>query len=69
MKGKGLQPSTMAQSNLTSLKDVGSGAEGKMVATQLWNTLGVQRDAQGNLHVVEIDGDAPATTTEGLPNE
>lgn len=70
MKGKGLQPRTMAQANLTKVKHVGSGATGMSIATELWSTLAVQYDAQGNAHLVETDGSAPAATTvEGLPNE
>ena len=66
---KATQPRTMAQANATTQKRAG-GAVAVRVPEELWNTLSVQRDANGNLRVVESDGtSAPATTTEGLPNE
>jgi hypothetical protein len=42
-----------------------------LVATDLWNTLGVQTDANGQMRIVEGDGNGESTlpTTEGLPNE
>jgi hypothetical protein len=40
------------------------------VPEELWSTLAVERDDNGNLRVVETDGThAPAAKTEGLPNE
>jgi len=62
------QPKTMAQSDATLFRTK-SGGTSVRVATDLWSTLRVQRDAQGNVHLVESEGDKPATTAEGLPNE
>lgn len=65
------QPRTMAQSNAAKLRSTGTGAEGQMVASDLWNTLGVQTDANGQMRIVEADGNGESApkTTEGLPNE
>ena len=64
------QPKTMAQSNATKLVDAASGAEGILIASDLWPTMYVQTDANGNKHVVETEnGVAPTTTMEGAPNE
>jgi len=64
------QPRTMAQANDMRLKSATTGAEGIRVATELWPTLYVQTDANGNKRIVDGEGDAvPAATTEGLPNE
>jgi hypothetical protein len=65
------QPRTMAQSNAAKLRSSATGAQGQLVATDLWNTLGVQTDAKGQMRIVEGDGNGESTlqTTEGLPNE
>ncbi|MCC8362997.1 hypothetical protein LK996_07900 [Lysobacter sp. A6] len=63
------QPRTMADANSMRLKST-TGAEGVRVATELWPTLYVQTDANGNKRIVDGEGDSvPAATTEGLPNE
>ena len=63
------QPKTMAQGNASKFRTT-SGAEGYLVPTDLWPTLYAQTDANGNVRVVDGEGDAvPAATTEGLPNE
>jgi hypothetical protein len=54
------QPKTMAQANATKAQ-LPNGAGGAMRApTELRNHLGVQRDAQGNLHQVESSNGAQA---------
>jgi hypothetical protein len=65
------QPRTMMQSDAAKLRSASTGAQGQLVATDLWNTLSVQTDANGKLQIVESDGvvsEAPKAT-EGLPNE
>ena len=62
------QPKTMAQADATLFRTK-SGGTAVRVPTELWSTLGVARDANGNVQMTESDGEAPATTTEGLPNE
>ncbi|WP_036168631.1 hypothetical protein [Noviluteimonas dokdonensis] len=66
---KATQPRTMSQANATQVRKPG-GAVAVRVPEELWSTMAVQRDANGNLRVIETDGTAaPAATTEGLPNE
>jgi len=63
------QPKTMAQSNAATLRS-GTVARGQLVATDLWNTLSVQTDADGKQRIVESNGlldEAPKA--EALPNE
>jgi hypothetical protein len=64
------QPRTMAEAAATVVR-LDNGATSVMVPTELWNSLSVQKDANGNLQVRESDGNsAPvSTTTEGLENE
>jgi hypothetical protein len=71
MKHAPAQPRTMAQSDAAKIKHTGTGSQGQMVATELWSQMEVRTDAEGNVHVIETDGDASsaATATEGLPNE
>jgi hypothetical protein len=62
-------PRTMAQASGT-LRQTPSGGKAISVPTELWNTLSVQKQADGTLRMVESDGTAPANAkTEGLPNE
>ena len=63
------QPKTMAQAGAMKLQSA-TGAQGVMVATDLWPTMYVQTDANGAQHIVETEGGTvPAKTAEGLPNE
>jgi hypothetical protein len=62
------QPKTMAQADATLFRTK-SGGTAVRVPTELWSALGVTRDANGNVQQTESDGEAPTTTTEGLPNE
>jgi hypothetical protein len=64
----GKQPKTMAQADATLFRTKSGGAAVR-VPTELWSTIGVRRDAEGNVQLTEHEGEAPATTTEGLPNE
>jgi hypothetical protein len=62
-------PRTMAQANGT-LRQTASGGKAISVPTELWNTLAVEKAADGSLHVLETDGTAVAgAKSEGLPNE
>ena len=66
---KATQPRTMSQANATQVRKAG-GSYAVRVPEELWSTLAVERDDNGNLRVVETDGThAPAAKTEGLPNE
>jgi len=67
---KATQPRTMSQADATKVRKAG-GAIAVRVPEELWSTLSVERDANGNLRVLENDGTqaAPATKTEALPNE
>ena len=67
---KATQPRTMSQADATKVRKAG-GAIAVRVPEELWSTLSVERDANGNLRVLESDGTqaAPATKTEALPNE
>ena len=63
------QPRTMAQGEASQAR-LASGATGALVPTELWNQLSAEKDAQGNLQIVEADGtDAPAASSEGLSHE
>ena len=62
------QPKTMAQSDATAFRTK-SGGSSVRVATDLWSTMQVRTDADGKVQVVETEGDAKATTPEGLPHE
>jgi hypothetical protein len=63
------QPKTQREAVATLMAQP-SGALGIAVPESLWNTLSVQRDGSV-VRVLESDGTtpAPATTTEGAPNE
>ncbi|UHQ20365.1 hypothetical protein LVB87_04170 [Lysobacter sp. KIS68-7] len=61
------QPRTMAQADATQFRTK-RGGTGVRVATQLWSTLGVAKDAKGNAHMTEGDGTAPTTPAEA-PHE
>ena len=62
-------PTTMAQADGT-IRQTASGGTAISVPTELWNTLGVSKAADGKIRMVETDGTAkPAAKTEGLPNE
>lgn len=63
------QPKTMAQAELTETRTRRGVGNNVRVPTELWSTLGVRTDAQGEVRLTEHEGDAPATQTEGLPNE
>jgi hypothetical protein len=63
------QPKTMAQADLTQARTQRGVGHAVRVPTELWSTVGVRTDAHGQLQLTEHEGDAPATTTEGLPNE
>ncbi len=70
-KFKATQPRTMAQGNATTVR-MPDGKSTARVPTVLWSDLAAQKDAQGNLHVIERSGDAPpptSTQAEGLENE
>ena len=62
------QPKTMQQSDATAFRTK-SGGSSVRVATDLWSTMQVRKDADGNVQVGETDGDAKTTTTEGRPHE
>ena len=62
------QPKTMAQADATLFRTK-SGGSAVRVPTELWSTLGVAKDANGDVQLTESEGEAPATKTEGLPNE
>jgi len=65
------QPKTMAQSNAAKLRSTTTGAKGQLVASDLWSTMSAQTDKNGQLTMVESDGDGTgaAPATEALPNE
>lgn len=64
------QPKTMAQSNAAKVGST-TGAQGQLVASDLWSTLSATDGPQGSLRIVESDGDGTgeAPTSEGFPNE
>lgn len=63
------QPRTMSEAATTKVR-LANGTEGYLVPTDLWNTLAVEKDAQGKLRVIETDGStAPAASTEGATHE
>lgn len=64
------QPKTMAQSNAAKLRST-TGAKGQLVASDLWSTMSAQTGKNGQLTMVESDGDGTgaAPATEALPNE
>lgn len=63
------QPQTAAQAKATAVREP-DGTVSAKVPTELWNHLSVQRDANGNMHVIESEDTALVTTTaEGLDNE
>ena len=62
------QPKTMAQADATLFRTK-SGGSAVRVPTELWSTLGVAKDADGNVQLTESEGEAPTTKVEGLPNE
>jgi hypothetical protein len=62
-------PKTMAQANGT-LRQTATGGNAISVPTDLWNTLAVEKAADGSVRIVETDGTATAgAKQEGLPNE
>lgn len=62
-------PRTMAQADATQIR-LANGASAMKLPTELWSHLAVQKDAQGNLHQVEISSDvAPTAILEGASNE
>lgn len=62
-------PRTMAQASGT-LRQTPSGGKAISVPIELWNTLSVEKQADGTVRIVENDGTATANSTkEGLPNE
>jgi hypothetical protein len=63
------QPQTAAQAKASTVRRP-DGSVSLKVPTELWNHLAVQRDGNGQLHVIEADGTAPAPTlVEGLDHE
>lgn len=63
------QPRTMVEGEATQAR-LANGATGALVPTELWNQLSVEKDAQGNLQVVEADATAVAAEkSEGLSHE
>lgn len=63
------QPRTMTDAAASKMK-LANGTEGYLVPTELWNTLAVEKDAQGKLRVIETDGTtAPASSTEAATHE
>jgi hypothetical protein len=66
---KATQPRTLSQADATKVRKAGGTLQVR-VPEELWSTMAVQRDANGQLRVIETDGtQAPAATSEGLPNE
>ena len=55
------QPRTMAQAEARIAPLPGGGAA-LAVPTELWSHLSVQRDAEGNVHLRETEGDATAAS-------
>jgi hypothetical protein len=63
------QPQTEAQA-LPTLVRRADGSEAILVPTELWSHLSVQKDAQGNLKVIEpAVGASVSDVAEGLDNE
>ena len=60
------QPATEAQARPTLMR-TGSGAMVMQVPTSLWSNLSAQKDAQGNMRMLESEGtQAPAVKQEEL---
>ena len=63
------QPRTMAEAERTQVSSSTKGVN-MMVATELQATLMVQKDAQGNMKVVEVEGnDVAAPAAEVVADE
>lgn len=63
------QPRTMKEGEATEAR-LANGTTRALVPTELWNQLAVEKDAQGNLKIVEADATAaPAAKSEGLSHE
>lgn len=63
------QPRTMKEGEATEAR-LANGTTRALVPTELWNQLSVEKDAQGNLQVVEADATAaPAASNEDLSHE
>lgn len=68
-RGNFKQPRTMKEGEATELR-LANGATRALVPTELWNQLAVEKDAQGDLQIVEADATAaPAAKSEGLSHE
>ena len=62
------QPRTMAESEATKFT-LPDGTKGLLIATELYPTLSAQRDANGNITIVESEGTTVSASTETRPNE
>lgn len=68
-RGNFKQPRTMKEGEATETR-LANGTTRALVPTELWNQLAVEKDAQGNLQIVESDATAaPAVKSEGLSHE
>ena len=63
------QPRTMKEGEATVVR-LADGTTRALVPTDLWNQLSVERDAEGNIKIVEADATAtPVAKSEGLSHE